>query len=83
MTIYPEPHWTDDATRPVFTTVIRATGSDGNIFAILGAATGMLRQLAVPRDRIERLRADVTKAASYDEAVALVEAWFPVERGNE
>ena len=82
MIMYSEDHWTDHAVQPVFTTVIRATGPRGNINAILGAATSLLRQLAVPADRIERLRYDVTNAASYDQAVAFVEAWFPVERGD-
>lgn len=79
--MYDEPHWTDDAPSPRFSTVIRAAGPQGNIYAILGAACSLLAQLEIPADRIERLRADVGTAQSYDAAVACVEAWFPVERG--
>lgn len=82
MILYSEPHWTDHAARPVFTTVIRASGPEANVHAILGTATSLLRQLAVPADRIARLRYDVMNAASYDQAVAFVEAWFPVDRGE-
>lgn len=74
------PHWTDHAVEPVFSTVIPATGSGGNIFAITGAAIWLLRKLDVPRDRIDKLRNDVASAASYNEAVAFVERWFKVER---
>ena len=73
-------HWTDAAPSPVFTTVIRADGPNGNVFAILGAATSMLRQLDVPRDRIDKLVADVKAAGDYDAAVAAVERWFPVDK---
>jgi len=76
-------HWTDDAASPAFTTVIRATGPGANVLAILGAATSMLRQLDVPRDRIDKLRADVMNAGSYRAAVEAIERWFPVDRGDE
>ncbi len=72
------PHWTDAAPSPVFGTVIEATGPAGNVFVILGRATNHLRALAVPEDRVERLRADVTTSSSYNAAVAHVERWFRV-----
>lgn len=79
-----EPHWTDYAAEPVFTTVINATRpSTGNLFSVLGTATSMMRQLDIPRDRIEKLRADVMAAANYDQAIAMIEHWFPVDRGGE
>lgn len=77
---YETPHWTDHAATPVFKTEIDATGSGGNIYAILGAATRLLRQIEVPADRIEKLQEDVRSAVSYDQAVAFVEYWFPVRR---
>ncbi len=77
---YPTRHWTDDAASPVFSTVIDATGPGGNVAHVLAEACAMLRHLDVPADRIEALRARVGTAQSYDEAVAYVEAWFPVRR---
>ena len=73
-------HWTDDAAQPVFSTVIDATAPSGNVYHILGEACALLRHLDVPADRIEALRARVGTAQNYDEAVAHVEAWFPVRR---
>jgi hypothetical protein len=73
-------HWTDDAATPVFTTVINGRGPGANIFYIVGTAVAMLRQLAIPTDRIEALRENVANAGNYDQAVAFVEAWFPVRR---
>lgn len=77
---YAQPHWTDHASAPVFSTVINATGPAGNIFDILGTATRLLREIGVPGDRIEQLREDVTGSTSYDQAVACVERWFAVRR---
>lgn len=58
---YPEPHWTDTAPRPVFTTVIRAVGPAGNINRILSEACALLAIIEVPADRcaptLGRLRA--------------------------
>lgn len=73
-------HWTDQAPEPVFTTVIRARGEAENIFAIVGTACRLLRQLDIPADRIDALRKNAASAGSYDQAVALVERWFPVNR---
>lgn len=75
-------HWTDHAAEPIFTTVLRARGSRANIFVILGAACSMLRQLNIPKDRIDRLCNDVTNAANYDQAVALIEHWFSIDRSR-
>ena len=73
-------HWTDHAAEPVFDTVIHASGPSANILVIVGTAGGMLRRLRVPSDRITKLYEDVMNAASYDQAIAFVEHWFPVER---
>lgn len=79
---YDEHHWTDDAACPVFSTVIPATGPDTNVFAILGTASRLLRELDVPTDRIAKLREDVMSTASYGQAVAFVEYWFRVDSGD-
>ncbi len=82
MTDYPDPHWTDSAARPVFTTVILAVGPSrrpGNINHILAETCALLRILRVPADRIEALRAYVGTAQNYDEAIGYIERWFPVE----
>jgi hypothetical protein len=75
-----DDHWTDHAPEPVFDTVIEGRGPGANIFAIVGKARVLLRQLDIPRDRIDRLGSDVMAAKSYDEAVAIVEHWFKVRR---
>jgi hypothetical protein len=66
-----------------FTTVIRATGPDGNVFAVLGAATRLMRKLSVDPNEVDALRAKVLDAKSYDEAIAAVREWFPVDTGEE
>ena len=76
-------HWTDYAPEPVFSTSIPATGSNANIFAIVGTASRMLREIGVPPDRIEKLQGDVSSAVSYDQAISFVERWFPVDRGDD
>lgn len=78
--MYETEHWTDHAATPVFESRIDATGSGGNIFAVLGAASRMLREIDVPRDRIDALRDNVMSAANYDQAIAMIEYWFPVDR---
>lgn len=76
-----EPHWTDNATsRPIFKSVIDATGPRANMISIGSAASAMLHQLRVPRDRIEELTNGITMAESYEDAIALVEHWFTVRR---
>src|ERR1051326_4029050 len=78
------PPWSDKVTtRPIFTTVIDATGPRGNIVSIMSAAMSLLRQLGIPYDRIQELSNRVTEAQSYEDAVALVEKWFKVDRGQE
>lgn len=74
---------TDTAPRPAFSTVIRAIGSDGNVYSVLATATQYLKQLDVPPARIEQLRHDVLTASSYDQALVYVERWFPVDKGDE
>lgn len=76
-------HWTDTAPSPVFTTVIRTDGPAGNVFAVLGTSCAYLRQLDVPRDRIDKLRADVMSSGSYDAALALIGRWFPIDRDDD
>jgi hypothetical protein len=77
-------HWTDDVVdRPIFSTVIDARGDRGNIFMILGKARSLLREIEIPRDRIDTLTEAVRASASYDDAIALIELWFRVNRGDE
>jgi ligand-binding sensor domain-containing protein len=74
-------HWTDNATyKPIFKSVISARGSEGNIILILARACRMLEIIDIPQDRITKLKTDVRTAQNYDEAVALVERWFKVDR---
>ncbi len=56
------------------------TGPAGNINHVLLEACAMMGTLKIPTDRIEALRAAVRGAESYDQAVAHIEAWFPVHR---
>lgn len=64
---------------PKYTTVIDATGQGGNIFAILGEATNLLRKLGASKDVISKLRKDVMESSCYDEAVKHIEQYFSVE----
>jgi len=76
----PMPHWTDHAVgRPIFSTVIDASGS-ANVYAVLGRACYLLREIGVPRDRVTDLELAVRSAESYDAAIELIERWFKVRR---
>jgi len=74
------PHWSDEAPSPVFSTVLRARGSAGNVHVVLAQAVSWLRQLQVPEDRVRDLTRAVYDAPSYEAALAAVERWFRVER---
>lgn len=63
-----------------FETKIQAYGESGNVFAVLGNATRMMKQLNVPEVEIDSLRAAVMDSDSYDQALTHIEVWFPVER---
>lgn len=67
---------------PRFSTVIPASGPDGNIFAILGTATRLLRQIGRPQADIDQLRGDVLASKSYEQALGFVREWFPVDVGE-
>ena len=40
----------------------------------------MMGTLKIPADRIEALRQNVKGAVNYAQAIAYIEAWFPVRR---
>ena len=63
---------------PRFETTIPTHGPHGNVFAILGNATSLMRQLGIPKKDIAELRGQVTNAKTYDEACDAVREWFPV-----
>lgn len=67
---------------PRFETAIPTHGPHGNVFAILGNATSLMRQLDVPKEDIAALRDQVTNAKSYDDACAAVREWFPLENNE-
>lgn len=84
MTQFAEPHWTDNyARRSIFDTVIPARGPAANIYAITGTAYSLMRQLRLPTDRIDALKSDIAVARSYEAAIACVEKWFKVDRGED
>jgi hypothetical protein len=62
-----------------YVTVIPTHGPAGNVFAILGAAVSLMRQLGHSNEEIARLRTRVLNSHSYDEACAAVREWFPLE----
>lgn len=66
-----------------YETKIPATGSDGNIFAILGTAVRWMRQLGVSEEEVKALQTRVHRANNYDAACAAIEEWFPLDRGDE
>jgi len=72
-------HWTDNCPSPVFHTRIWAGGAGGNINVILANAVAHLRVLAVPADRVEKLKDDVHGAPSYPAALAAIERWFAID----
>lgn len=67
---------------PRFSTVINATGSNGNINNILGIARVHMKQLEVPPEDIMDMTTRVMDAKTYAEALAVVLEWFNVDRGD-
>lgn len=61
-----------------FITTIDARGSQGSIFAVLGTACCLLKQMKVPARDIESLRKSVFESASCEEALDRIRAYFPV-----
>lgn len=61
-----------------YSTVIDARGTQGNVFAIIGAAHRHLRQLE-GKEAADRLRDECFSAqGGYEEALAKVREFFPV-----
>lgn len=67
---------------PRFSTVINATGPNGNIMAILGIARVRMKQLEVPPEDIMDMTARVMDAKTYADALAVVREWFRVDTGD-
>lgn len=67
---------------PRFTTVIDASGPNGYLMTILGAATVLMKQLNVDPLDIYTMRERVMDAKSYAEALAVIREWFPVDTGD-
>ena len=61
-----------------FTTTIDGTGSNGNIFFIVGTARRLMRHIGVKERDIDDMTLRVTASDSYDDALAIVREWFPV-----
>lgn len=64
---------------PKFTTVINATGPNGNIFAVLGNATVLMKELRISPFEIQSLREKVFGSKSYEEALDHIREYFPVK----
>jgi hypothetical protein len=67
---------------PIFTTVILATGSDGNIFAVLATARRLMGEIGVDGEMIAAMTERVMRAGSYDHALAVIREWFPIDTGG-
>lgn len=66
-----------------WTSRIDATGSGGNIFAVIGTARRFMREIRLPQGEIDDMTARAQGAGSYDEALAVVREWFPVDTDDE
>ncbi len=62
-----------------FETRIDATGPNGNVFAVIGTARNLMRQIGLPRSEIDAVSARATKAQNYDEALGIIREYFPVD----
>jgi hypothetical protein len=51
---------------------LQIEGQDGNIFAVLGAASNVLRKAGVKKEKIEDMRERVFNSESYNEALAII-----------
>ena len=60
----------------IFDTKIDTRGPNGNIFAILGTAKQLMKELGQSPDKIDQLVEDVTTSSSYEEACKHIEKYF-------
>lgn len=67
---------------PRFTTVIDASGPNGNIMMIQGAARVLMKQLEVDPLDILDMSTRVMSAKSYAAALAVIREWFTVDTGE-
>lgn len=68
---------------PRWTSRIDATGSGGNVFAVIGTARRYMREIGLPRAEIDDMTSRAQNAGSYDEALAVVREWFPVDTDGD
>ena len=64
-------------------TPIRAYGPEDNIFAVLGKARQLLRELSAPPEEITELTDRVLAAGCYTAAIGVIREWFPVDLDEE
>ena len=57
---------------------VKLTGTNGNIFAVIGTVRLAMRRAGIPAQEITAFTADVTNSGSYDRALATVMEWVDV-----
>lgn len=62
-----------------YKTVIDGHGPNGNIFAILGNARHLMKQLGESKEEISKLTERVTECNSYEEALSVIREYFTVD----
>ena len=67
---------------PRYTTLINATGQDGNTLFVLANASRMMRELGHDQDEIKALAKHVFGSKSCREAIDHIREWFPVYTGE-
>lgn len=55
---------------------------DGNIFAIMGAASQVLKRAGMKKEAVEMLE-KVTQAHSYDQALAIIQEYVEFDLGED
>lgn len=64
---------------PLFENVISTAGPDGNVYAIIGLATTLLKEHDVPSDEIIDFRQKCFATHSYGEVLNLVRRYFTIK----
>lgn len=54
---------------------VQLTGTDGNVFALMGRVSHALKRGEVPHDQIDEMRAEVFSSDSYEAALNVLSSW--------
>lgn len=63
---------------PKYNIKVQLSGTDGNVFALIGKVSGALRKNNVPKEKIDQFQHEVMECGSYQEALSIMGNWVEV-----